>query len=289
MENARKQKISRALKERMEQKGLSQPAVAKEIGDMNATTINFMVNEKWKSDPQLVSENNFNKVAAWLRINSQWKIVPEVTNYTKIWNLAAAAKKHKNAKCIISDSCGAGKGEALKALSERTKNTFYIECRLFFSRKDFLWAIQKAMGVKTTQGLISQIFDDLIQELNKRTDPLLIIDEAELLSDGCLPLANDIYNGLRGNVGFIFAGTRYLEDRIEKGVKKNKQGFNNMYSRIGGQFYYLKKASHKDVKLVCEENGIKDSVKINEIYNQCQGDLRQVEALATDLTVAENK
>lgn len=289
MENQRKHEISEVLKQRMEERGLSQSAAAKAIGELSSTTINFIVNKAWVDDPKCVSEAKFNQVASWLRMNHGWKIVPQVGNYIKIMNIAANAKQHKDMRLVISHACGAGKGETLKAFESQTKNSFYVECRLFFTRKDFLQSIQKAMGVRPTQGTVSAIFTDVISELQRRKSPLLIVDEAELLSDGALPLINDIYNAMRGNCGFIIAGTTYLWERIEKGVKKNKQGFNNLHSRVGGHPYKIGTASAGDIELVCRENGLTDQMDINSVINQAAGDLRQVEILVKDALFKQQK
>lgn len=57
----------------------------------------------------------------------------------------------------------------------------------------------------------------------------------------------------------------------------NKNGYQELFSRIGNKFIHLPQASAADIKELCHVNAINDAEEIARIINECNGDLRRVD------------
>jgi hypothetical protein len=106
--------------------------------------------------------------------------------------------------------------------------------------------------------------------------PLLILDEADKLSDQVLYFFITLYNQLEDHCGIVLIATDHLQKRINRGLKLNRKGYKEIYSRIGRKFVELHGVGSTDVAQICMANGINDTKQIKEIYNDCEGDLRRV-------------
>ncbi len=74
----------------------------------------------------------------------------------------------------------------------------------------------------------------------------------------------------------MLTATSNLKARIEKGLRLNRKGYAEIYSRIGRKFVELPLPNSEDVAAVCVANGISDIKTINRIVDEADGDLRRV-------------
>lgn len=74
----------------------------------------------------------------------------------------------------------------------------------------------------------------------------------------------------------MLCATDYLEKRIKKGVRMNRKGYKEIYSRVGRKFIPIQVVNSEDVAAVCIANGVDDPATINEIIDDCESDLRRV-------------
>jgi hypothetical protein len=102
------------------------------------------------------------------------------------------------------------------------------------------------------------------------------MDEADKLSDQVLYFFITLYNQLEGHCGIVLAATPHLEKRIKRGIKLNKKGYTEIFSRLGRKFIELKGVCFSDVKAICQANGVNGATGIKEIWDDCEGDLRRV-------------
>lgn len=70
--------------------------------------------------------------------------------------------------------------------------------------------------------------------------------------------------------------TSNLKARIEKGLRLNRKGYAEIYSRIGRKFVELPLPNSEDVAAVCVANGVSDTKAINKVIDESDGDLRRV-------------
>ena len=246
----------------------SQNKVATKAG-VSSATISQMINENWA----LIKDEMWRKVKVKLRIELDWKTA-QTTNLEYIYRHAEKAKE-KSISFGISYDAGAGKSQTYKLIASTLPNVIYIECKTFWKSKSYAKALVTACGLDdfgTTEDLVERFIDHL-SGLDK---PLVIIDQMDKLKDGSMDFFIDFYNDLVGHCGFLLSGVPALEKRIKRGVKADRSGYFELWSRIGRKFLKLKPLTLSDVTAICVENGLTDTERIETIFCNCEGDLRRV-------------
>jgi hypothetical protein len=117
---------------------------------------------------------------------------------------------------------------------------------------------------------------EAVRWLKMQEAPLLILDEADKLNDKVLYFFISLYNALEGECGLLMVATSHLELRIKRGVKGNKKGYSEIWSRLGRKCVALKGVSAADITAVCEANGVTDPRDIDIVINDSESDLRRV-------------
>jgi DNA transposition AAA+ family ATPase len=264
-----KETIVNLLKEKKSRLGLSDAASARQIG-ISSGTMSQVVNGKW----DLISEDMWRKIANWAGYTPDWQLA-ETGNFNRIVSAAKRAKKLSET-LTISYEPGTGKSFALKHVANNLPNVVYLECEEHYKRKDFLAKLLSAMGVQAF-GTVTEMLDTIIEELLRMQKPLVILDEFDKLDDPVMKLFKSIWNKTEGNCGFVLAGAPFLRNRLERGVKKNKQSYVEMWSRMGREYVALNPTTANDIAAICRANGIEMQEDIEEIIRRSDArDLRQV-------------
>ncbi len=187
--------------------------------------------------------------------------------------------QQEGASFAITGNAGYGKSFAGKAFASanRDKNTYYIECAEYWNKKMFLCNILQTMGKQYGGMNVGELMQAIVSELRRQHKPLIILDEVDKLSDPVLKFFITLYNELNGACGFVWTSTDNITKRLMRGVNLNKNGYQELYSRIGQRFITLPMASSADMKQVCQANGITDEEEVNRVINESQGDLRRIE------------
>lgn len=267
-------KIAEALKERIQTKGLSQDAAGRSIGNLSGSMINQIINKKFLERDNVVSQETWNKISVWLGINDDWKIVKDLECVNKIRTIAHYCKKVSKSKILIGPP-GRSKSQTLKKIAQTVNDVYYVECAEYFTKKVFLQKLCQNLGINSGVS-IPEMMESIFEFLNKASEPLIIIDEADKLKDGVLALFNPLYNASLSRCGFVLSGSEYLRQRIKKGVEKNKQSYCEIYSRVGKEFIDVPVIGREDVKKICIANGIMAEEDIQRVYNTSLNDLRVV-------------
>ena len=129
---------------------------------------------------------------------------------------------------------------------------------------------------------------EAIRQLKRREGVLIVMDEADKLSDQVLHFFITIYNKLEDTVGIVLCATQYLKKRIERGAMNNRKGYKEIYSRIGRKFIPMPVVNRGDIKAVCMANGLEDRAEISRIIEDCDNDLRRVKRLVCALKLKSN-
>lgn len=66
--------------------------------------------------------------------------------------------------------------------------------------------------------------------------PLLVFDEADKLTEPVFHYFISLYNKLEEKCGVVFLSTDYIVKRISNGLKYQKPGYKEFFSRIGRKF-----------------------------------------------------
>jgi DNA transposition AAA+ family ATPase len=281
-----KRKVALALEERMRSAHLSDTKVANQLGDVSDTAINFIRNHKWRDNAELVSMKVFRKVASWLKIETDWNIVREDINYKKVMRVCEEAQTQCES-FAISAPPGTSKTQPAEDYS-RNKNVFFLACAAHWTKKVFLEKLLQAMGQRliTGEGLAAMC-DRIVQKLNSMDRPLIIVDEADKLSDRIFQFFITFYNDTYTNCGFLFLGSVFFEIEVTRRVNENRQGYAEFFSRVGREFIHLKVPDDKRIAAICEANGLSDQLDIRQIVNTCKGDLRVVKRMVQNFKKAK--
>lgn len=285
MTNLQKSEIVTKVKEKMATLSISANKAAQLLG-INAGSLSLILNEKWLENESLVSEERWVILANWTDYFQTWQVA-ETPDFKRILNICKHAQKNSLSRAISFDP-GTGKSFSLQYYANNNTNVFYLEAEEYFTKKVFLQKLAQAMGLEIISS-IAELVEAITGHLNKIKNPLVIIDEADKLKDGILSFYKTLYNKTR--CGFVLAGTPHFRLRILKGVRLQKMSYQEIYSRLGGEFLSLYGISepisdrepNNTVQLICLANGISEPSEIQEVMENANGDLRRVKAIIEDL------
>lgn len=256
------------LRNYVEQKGSQNKAAA--ALKVSGAVVSHLLNGNWEP----YADDMFRKIGAQIGYNSkEWQFA-DTTNSTDILENLADAKQNSLVLTLIGHA-GAGKSATTKKFAAENKNVFRIECGQYWDRVYFLSEILSQMGVKDFDPKVSTMMRDIVSGLKKLDKPQLIIDEVDKLDDKVLLFLITFYNELATHCSIIILATHFLKKRIDDGIRLRKKGYEEIKSRYGS-YIELEDTTAKDVKLICEANGLNDGKSINAISANSKGDLRKV-------------
>lgn len=262
--------IARRLREFCDNKG-GQNKAANVLRGVSAATISQVLNNNW----ELISEEMWRTIASQIGYDPRAWAVVETRGYKRMYSLLGDAQENSLVFAVTGDA-GCGKSEAIKSYAASNRNVYHLSCSEYWSRKYFMVELLQAMGVDSTGSTVPEMMSDIILTLKKRETPLVVLDEADKLSDQVLYFFISLYNKLEDHAGIMLCATDYLEKRIKKGVRTNHKGYKEIYSRVGRKFIPIQVVNSEDVAAVCIANGVNDPDTINEIIDDCESDLRRV-------------
>lgn len=270
MESIKKQSITNALRlycERYE----SQNKAANSMKGVSSATISQMLNNNW----ELIKDEMWRNVAAQIGYkDDKWSAV-ETGDYKRMMLLLDEVKNNSLVMAVTGDA-GSGKTFACKQYTSSHKQTYMLCCNEFWNRKMFLTELLTAMGRDYTGYTVGEMMNEAVRTLKIQESPLLILDEADKLSDQVLYFFITLYNHLEDEAGIMLCATNHLEKRIAKGIRLNKKGYNEIWSRLGRKCVELKGVTASDITAICEANGITSSHDIDNIISGSESDLRRV-------------
>lgn len=242
--------------------------LANRAGVSNAT-ISQMINGNWS----LIKDEMWRKVQTTLRIDLNWRHA-DTSNYNYLMTLLSGCQERSLSIGIAYDA-GHSKSHTYKQYERLNENVIYVECANYWTRKDYARALANAAGIKVN-GTYGETIERFLDHLRSLDRPLVIIDQADKLSDSQLDLFMDFYNQTEGYCGFVLSGVPALSKRIDRGVQRDRIGYKETFSRLGSKFITLKRTTLEDVAAVCKANGIDDEDTIIHIFTESDGDMRRV-------------
>jgi hypothetical protein len=238
---------------------------SKKLRNVNGAYLGYVLNGEAAGKWDVLSDD------AWRNIQKQ------VGSYDGEWNLVMTtamelllgfysdARKYGNVFGLVGN---AGMGKTATISDDATPNTYLVKCNEYFNRKSFLHELLRVMGRSDYGTSLQAMMDEVITTLQKQAHPLIVLDEADKLSDSVLYFFISLYNALEGKCGFVIQGAPYLAKRIENGAERNRKGYKEILSRIGGKFSTLPALTEDDVKAVVYANGVSNPVLVNKILNE---------------------
>ena len=268
--NEEKEMIRVRLGEYCEMKG-SQKRAATSLVGVSPATVTQIVTGKW----ELINEKMWRSIAAQIGVKqTRWNIV-ETRNYKALSDIFADAQEN----ALVLAVCGeAGTGKSLTAAhyGAENPNVYVLACSEYWNRKTFLRELLRVMGKNPAGDTVGDMVDDVVMALKRRENPLIILDEADKLSDQVMFFFITFYNKLEDYCGIVLMATDYLEKKVRRGLRLNKKGYKEIYSRIGRRFMAMPGLSETDISDVCRANGVEGLREIDTVKKDCEGDLRRV-------------
>ena len=268
--NEEKEMIRVRLGEYCEMKG-SQKRAATSLVGVSPATVTQIVTGKW----ELINEKMWRSIAAQIGVKqTRWNIV-ETRNYKALSEIFADAQEN----ALVLAVCGeAGTGKSLTAAhyGAENPNVYVLACSEYWNRKTFLRELLRVMGKNPAGDTVGDMVDDVVMALKRRENPLIILDEADKLSDQVMFFFITFYNKLEDYCGIVLMATDYLEKKVRRGLRLNKKGYKEIYSRIGRRFMAMPGLSETDISDVCRANGVEGLREIDTVKKDCEGDLRRV-------------
>lgn len=122
---------------------------------------------------------------------------------------------------------GMGKSVAA-AWAANQHRAYYVECRDTWSKKAFLLAILREMGI-APQRTLSEMVDQVAEQIGRSGRPLLIDDVQYLLDKSVANILTDIYNASQGTIVLIG------EERVPASLAKLERLHNRVLEWVPAQ------------------------------------------------------
>lgn len=272
MRKLEKQTIVERLIEFCDQKG-SQAKAAAALKVSNAT-VSQMINGNW----ELIKDEMWRTVSNGIGMQGgNWATVA-TGGYKRMTSVLEDAQENSLVMAVIGDA-GCGKTQAIEHYVKDHRNAYHLQCAEYWNKKNFLQNLCQQMGMRNTYGTVYDLIEDIVRELEKQDSPLIIVDEADKLSDVVLYFFITFYNRLEDHCGIVLCATGYLKKRIIAGERNERKGFAEIHSRVGRNFIGMPQTTSEDIAAICEANGVDDLNAINTICKKSDFDLRRVKRL----------
>jgi len=249
----------------------SQNKAANSLKGVSAATISQMLNGNW----ELIKDDMWRNVASQVGFTETEWVSVETRDFKVLTKLMIDAQMNSNVYAITGHA-GTGKTFTIRQFAANNRRVHLLQCAEYWNKKMFMQELLAAMGRDYAGATIGEMMSEIVSELKRQKNPLIILDEADKLTDQVLYFFITLYNQLEDQAGIVLCATNYLEKRIKRGVKLNKKGYNEIYSRIGRKCIELKGLSAADISAICQANGITVHNDIQDVIQDCESDLRRV-------------
>lgn len=270
MEQKEKELIAARLREYCATQG-GQNKAANTLKGVSAATISKILNGDWDT----IADGMWHNVSKQIGSSAEgWSLV-STSVYDELTELLECAQTDSQVMAIVG-SAGCGKSATIRQYASTHDEVTAIVCSEYQNRTSWLSAVMEAMRLDPRGLSVAEKIGQIVRRLKRADKPLLILDEADKMSDQVLYFFVTLYNELEGHCGVVLCATQYLDKRLVRGLRSGRKGYEEVYSRIGRQCIQLSVLSPEDISLVCVANGITGERKVRKIADEAECDLRRV-------------
>lgn len=204
---------------------ISQSKAAQSMG-YSAAVISAYKNRTYNGDVKAVEK----RMETWLKRQERRLTRVDIpTAETAVIDLireVIATTQDEAGIAVIIGGAGSGKTTAIRQYEEESRSALIVDVDPSFSQVVLMNAIAHTLGLEDKGGM-NAVIDRIINALTGR-DAVLIIDEADYLSDGSLELVRRIIND-KARIGVVLVGLPTLEYKIRSFKTNHEQ----IASRVG--------------------------------------------------------
>ncbi len=253
----------------------SQSKAANSLKDVSLGTINAILNGKFEN----ISDQMFRKIQAQVEPSKMdgWRFCTTAA-YQDLCTLMEDAQNYQNVSWLVG-SAGIGKTTAANMYAQRHRNVFLLPCSEDMHKSDFISELARVIGIRTDGMTVREKLNAITSELVKRDRPLLIFDEGDKLRDSVMYYYISLYNALEDKCGMVFLSTPYIKRRMERGLRLDKKGYDELHSRFCRKFIDVSPVTEYEVIGLCRNNGLNDDANIQAVIRDTKTanfDLRRV-------------
>ena len=251
----------------------SQNKAVNSLKGVSAATASSILNGKW----DLISDDMWLKVQSQVKMSRGWQIF-ETGSYRAMMMYFDDAQQESNVVWITGPA-GIGKSTTAAQYERSHRDVYLLTCSSDMTKADFIGELAAKIGIRTSGLTVRESLKAIINELVKKENPLLIFDEGDKLADSVLYYYVSLYNALEDKCGMVFLSTAYMEERMRRGVRRGRKGYDELESRICRRFAPLDLVTMDEVQNICVANGLTDHSSIRRVVqeaHQCGNDLRRV-------------
>lgn len=261
--------------------GWTQAQVAKRAS-VNPSTLNTILQGKYASPPTRYLKACL-EVIELARSRRERKAT--VTHYVEtsvhraVWAACKRARTYRNF-AVVSAFVGTGKTRCLHKYAEEHANVYVLEALPGLNTGVMLYQLVQmthANVIKTRgsqTGTRDQMFSAVVAAL-KGTDSLLIVDEAETMTESSLEYIRRLRD--LAQIGIVLAGT----ERLFPLVRDPRGRFGQISSRVGFWPPVIKSITRDDCDMLAqaafEEDGVTDQLTpevMDALWQVCDGSAR---------------
>lgn len=253
----------------------SQTKAAGSLKGVSVGTVSNILNGRFEN----ISDEMFRNVASQVggMGTPGWQIV-ETGAYQEITEVLSDAQRWRSVRWVTGEA-GCGKSTTARVYLQDHKEVFYILCSEDMKKGDFVREIARTVGIRTEGFNIREVWGLILDDIIQMDAPLLVFDEADKLTEPVFHYFISLYNKLEEKCGVVFLSTDYIVKRISNGLKYQKPGYKEFFSRIGRKFFTLEPTDQNDVYIICTANGLTSRQDIDVVMKEaatCDYDLRRV-------------
>ena len=271
-------KEKNAISERLRAYVAKYPSQTKAAGSLKGVsvgTVSNILNGRFEN----ISDEMFRNVASQVggMGTPGWQIV-ETGAYQEITEVLSDAQRWRSVRWVTGEA-GCGKSTTARVYLQDHKEVFYILCSEDMKKGDFVREIARTVGIRTEGCNIREVWGLILDDIIQMDAPLLVFDEADKLTEPVFHYFISLYNKLEEKCGVVFLSTDYIVKRISNGLKYQKPGYKEFFSRIGRKFFTLEPTDQNDVYIICTANGLASRQDIDVVMKEaatCDYDLRRV-------------
>lgn len=243
------------------------------LKNISAATISNILNGKWTN----ISEDMWKRLESQLVKNEGWQIF-STGAYQDMTLYLGYSQQHSSVMWVAAPA-GIGKSTAAASYAALNRNVFRLTCAPDMTRSDFVHELAAQVGVRTNGMSIRSAFNEILRHVVTLDRPLLVFDEADKLADSVMYYFISIYNALEDRCGIVFLSTAAIKKRITNGVLSDKNGYDEIESRICRRYVDLTPVSAAEIEQICLANNLQDPAAIVRVKADVRAygnDLRRV-------------